>query len=142
MSAIDTPQVETLLLSPNKAAALAGISATRLREAIRLGKLKAVMVTRGEIETSNRSMSAFPPKRTFLSTISMSAMCQEQTFFAPWRGQGPSFSERCGYPEVISGTVVARQIFDKLLTLLASITRDAEPVDSTVEHHANRTTCY
>jgi hypothetical protein len=68
------------LLSPNKAAALAGISATRLREAIRLGKLKAVMVTRGhhaspqrkggtracahkiEIEMSNGSMSAFPPK--------------------------------------------------------------------------------
>jgi hypothetical protein len=48
----------------------------------------------------------------------------------------------CGYPEVIYGTMVARQIFDKLLTLLASITRDAEPVDSTVEHHANRTGCY
>src|SRR4029077_18640161 len=48
----------------------------------------------------------------------------------------------CGYPEVICGTMVARQIFDKLLTLLASITRDAEPVDSTVEHHANRTAYY
>jgi excisionase family DNA binding protein len=43
MSAIPET-VETLLLSPNKAAALAGISATRLREAIRLGNLKAVMV--------------------------------------------------------------------------------------------------
>jgi hypothetical protein len=48
----------------------------------------------------------------------------------------------CGYPEVIYGTMVARQIFDKLLTLLASITRGAEPVDSTFEHHANRTARY
>ncbi len=44
MTAIETTPPEPLLLSPNKAAAFLGISATRLREAIRLGKLRAVMV--------------------------------------------------------------------------------------------------
>jgi excisionase family DNA binding protein len=43
MSAI-AETVEPLLLSPNDAAAFAGISATRLREAVRLGKLRALMV--------------------------------------------------------------------------------------------------
>jgi excisionase family DNA binding protein len=37
-------EIEPLLLSPNTASAVAGISATRLREAIRLGRLKAIMV--------------------------------------------------------------------------------------------------
>jgi excisionase family DNA binding protein len=42
-----TAETETelpLLLSPNHASRVAGISATRLREAVRIGKLPAVMV--------------------------------------------------------------------------------------------------
>jgi 3-methyladenine DNA glycosylase AlkC len=83
-------------------------------------------------------------KRTLPGASSMSALCQMSLHgvhkVRALAKEGADVT--CGYPEVIYGTMVARQIFDKLLTLLASITRDAEPVDSTVEHHANRTACY
>jgi hypothetical protein len=44
----------------------------------------------------------------------------------------------CDYPEVICGTMIARQIFDKLSALPAAITSDAEPVNDPVENSAKR----
>jgi excisionase family DNA binding protein len=61
MSNIET---ETMLLSPNKAAKLVGISATRLREHIRLGRIKAVAVgshCRIVLESLNEFIANLPP---------------------------------------------------------------------------------
>jgi len=43
-----------------------------------------------------------------------------------------------GYPEVTCGTMIARQIFDKLLALPAVGACDAEPVGNPVEDSTKR----
>jgi hypothetical protein len=43
-----------------------------------------------------------------------------------------------GYSEVICGTMVARQVFDKLPALPPAITCDTEPFDNPVENITKR----
>ena len=43
-----------------------------------------------------------------------------------------------GYPEVLCGTMVAREIFDELPVLPAPITCGADPVDNPVENSTDR----
>jgi hypothetical protein len=43
-----------------------------------------------------------------------------------------------GFPEVIGGTMVARQVFDKLPTLPPVITCDTDPIDNPVEDSTKR----
>jgi hypothetical protein len=43
-----------------------------------------------------------------------------------------------GYPEVLCGTMVARQIFDELPVLPPAITCDADPVDNPFENSTKR----
>jgi hypothetical protein len=44
----------------------------------------------------------------------------------------------CGYPEIICGAMIARQIFDKLLALPTAITCDTDPADNPAENSTTK----
>ena len=54
------------------------------------------------------------------------------------RASAKQVADVSGYPEVICGAMIARQIFDKLLALPTAITCDTDPAENSAENSTKR----